>query len=282
MKILVFGAKGFMGQQFLREFEGSVGSDADIADRDAVRADLEKEKPDVVINCAGKTGKPNVDWCEEHKEETMHANVLGPLILLEETMRSGARFVHLSSGCIYEGDPTSPSGLRGASRGFSEEDPPNFWGSYYARTKAWSDQLLKEFPVLLLRVRMPFDGSLHPRTLIGKLVKYQRVLDAPNSITYAPDFFAAATELIKRGKTGIYHLTNPGVISPFEIMTMYKEMVDPNHQFERLTLDHLGEVVKAGRSNCILSTAKLEGEGIAMRPVKDAVVDALQQIAKAQ
>jgi 3,5-epimerase/4-reductase len=274
MKILVFGAKGFMGGLFLEAFTGSVGSFADIADQSAVRAALQEVKPDVVVNAAGKTGKPNVDWCEDHKEETVRANVTGPLILLEECTKIGARLVHLSSGCIYAGD--------NGGRGFSEEDAPNFDGSFYARTKAWSDQILKEFPVLLLRIRMPFDGSLHPRTLVGKLAKYSRVLDERNSITYVPDFIDAAKQLIEKGKTGIYNVTNPGTISPYEIMSLYKEVVDPSHSFERLTVVNLGEVVKAGRSNCTLSTARLEGEGIVLRPVEEAVKDAMRIIAQSR
>lgn len=282
MKILVFGAKGFMGGLFLEAFPGSVGSFADIADQVAVRAAFDEVKPDVVINAAGKTGKPNVDWCENHKEETIRANVTGPLLLLEECQARGVRLVHLSSGCIYAGD--------NGGRGFSEEDAPNFDGSFYARTKAWSDQILKEFPgrpdgtggVLLLRVRMPFDGSLHPRTLVGKLAKYSRVLDERNSITYVPDFISAAKQLIEKGKTGIYNVTNPGAISPYEIMSLYKEVVDPSHSFERLAVENLGEVVKAGRSNCVLSTAKLEGEGIVLRPVGEAVKDAMRIIAQSR
>jgi dTDP-4-dehydrorhamnose reductase len=41
---------------------------------------LDEVKPDVVINAAGKTGKPNVDWCEDHKEETLRSNDTGPLV----------------------------------------------------------------------------------------------------------------------------------------------------------------------------------------------------------
>ena len=259
-----------MGQLFLKTFAGSIGSEEDIADQAAVRRVLEEQKPDVVINAAGKTGKPNVDWCETHKLETLRANVTGPLILLEETQRIGAKLVHMSSGCIYAGD--------NGGGGFKEEDEPNFHGSYYARTKGWADQMLKEFDVLILRIRMPFDGSVHPRTLVGKLLKYTRVLDEPNSITYIPDFIDAAKKLIEKGKSGIYNITNPGAISPYEIMMRYKEVVDSTHQFERLTLDRLGEVVKAGRSNCVLSTEKLEKEGIRMQSVQDAVAEAMNQL----
>ena len=39
--------------------------------RESVLADLEKYKPTHVLNCAGCTGRPNVDWCESNKETTV-------------------------------------------------------------------------------------------------------------------------------------------------------------------------------------------------------------------
>lgn len=272
MKILVFGANGFMGGLFLQAFEGSIGSTVDIADQAAVRAEIDRVQPDVVINAAGKTGKPNVDWCEDHKMETLRANVTGPLLLAEEAEKRGIRLVHMSSGCIYAGD--------NGGRGFTEDDAPNFGGSFYARTKSWSDQMLRDFPhVLQLRVRMPFEGSTHPRTLIGKLVKYNRVLDAANSISYVPDVLATAQTLIEKGATGTYNVVNPGIISPFEIMTLYKEIVDPSHAFEKLTLDDLPQVTKAGRSNCMLSSDKLTHEGIILPPIRERMREAMDEIA---
>ena len=79
-------------------------STVDIADAGALGEVLEKEKPDIVINTAGKTGRPNIDWCEEHKVETLRSNVAGPLLLLEECAKRNIYWVHLSSGCVYEGD----------------------------------------------------------------------------------------------------------------------------------------------------------------------------------
>ena len=104
MKVLMFGSKGFMGQHMLSVYPDAVASGADIADREAVIAALESEKPDVVINAAGKAWHPNVDWCEDHKEVTVRSNVVGPLVLLEECAKRSIYWVHLSSGCIYEGD----------------------------------------------------------------------------------------------------------------------------------------------------------------------------------
>ena len=271
MKVLVFGGKGYMGQEFLRLYPGAVVPSVDIADCGAVAAAPDEHKPDVVINTAGKTGRPNIDWCEEHKEETVRSNVTGPLVILDECMTRGIYVVHLGSGCIYEGDNNG--------KGFTEEDPANYMGSFYSRTKAWCDDILKEFPVLILRLRMPFDGSTHERNLLTKISKYSRVLDTENSLTYMPDFFAAAMQLIEKRATGIYNIVNPGTMSPFRIMEMYKTIVDPSHTFEKLTMDRLSEVATTGRSNCMLSGEKLSREGIQMRPLEDAVQEALSAIA---
>lgn len=277
MNILLFGSTGYLGEQFLKLYPGAATPKIDIADRAAVIAVLEKEKPDIVINCAGKTGRPNVDWCETHKEETLRANVTGPLVLLEECLARKIYLVHMSSGCIYTGE----KGDRGdrSDKGFAEEDPPNFFGSFYSRTKAWSDQIMKDFPVLNLRLRMPFDGSRSERNLIVKLTKYKKVLDTGNSLTYLPDFLQAANRLIDKRAIGTFNVVNDDVISPYRIMELYKEIVDPAHQFERLTLERLGDVVKADRSNCRLSTEKLKGEGISLRSVEEAVREALRILA---
>ncbi len=234
---------------------------------------LDDLKPEIVINCAGKTGRPNVDWCEDHKEETLRANVTGAIILMEECLSRGIYLVHMSSGCIYTGD--------NGGKGFSEEDPPNFFGSFYSRTKAWSDQIMKDFDVLTLRLRMPFDGSLSDRNLLMKLRKYPRVLDVRNALTYLPDFLRVAEKLIAKRKTGVYNVTNPGAVSPYRAMEMYRDIVDPSHSFERLSLDDLSDVVKAGRSNCILSTEKLKEEGLELKPAEAALREALLSVKSA-
>ncbi len=268
--VVILGHRGFIGTHLQAVYPQAKTPDLDIADPRAVGDMLDALKPDVVINCAGKTGRPNVDWCEDHKLETLRSNVTGPLVLLDECAKRGTYWVHVGSGCIYEGE--------NGGKGFTEQDPPNFSGSFYARSKAWSDQILKDFPVLQLRLRMPFDGTDHPRSLISKVRKYTRVLDVRNSLTYIPDFVAATQALIQKRKTGIYNMVNPGAISPYEMMVKYKQIVDPAHAFERISMEVLSTVTKTGRSNCILSTAKLEKEGIRFRPLEQAVEEAMRSL----
>ena len=199
------------------------------------------------------------------------ANVTGALIVREECLRRDVYLVHLSSGCLYEGD--------NGGQGYGEDDAPNFAGSFYAKTKIWAEQMLRDFPVLILRLRMPFDGSHHERNLLVKLARYSRVLTERNSLTCIPDFLKAARQLIDRRLTGIWNIVNDGALSPFELMQRYKQRVNPWHTFEPLPNEQLGEVTVAGRSNCLLSTAKLRAAGLALPPVEVAVERCLGELA---
>ncbi len=271
MSVLIAGSRGWIGSQLLTQFKGAVGPSFDIADAMEVRRVLDEHKPSIVINAAGKTGRPNVDWCEDHQVETLRANVTGPLVLLEECLKRNIYFVHVGSGCIYQSTHDEV---------WTEVDTPNFTGSFYSFTKAMSDQLLARFPVLQLRLRMPFDASTHPRSLLTKLRNYTKVLDVPNSVTYLPDFLTAIQELVTQRITGTFNMVAPGGISPYKIMKMYQEIVDPTHTFQRLDLSNLPSVVKAQRSNCVLSCTKLQKEGVKLTPAEEAVRIALTQLVR--
>ena len=54
-------------------------ADARCENRESVKAELLKIKPTHVLNAAGITGTPNVDWCEFNQEAALRANVLGSM-----------------------------------------------------------------------------------------------------------------------------------------------------------------------------------------------------------
>ena len=127
------------------------------------------------------------------------------------------RALQLAAGCIFHYDDDFP---QGSGKGFKEVDKPNFTGSYYSYTKAIVESMLKEFPnVLTLRVRMPIVPDLsYPRNFITKIIKYDKVIDIPNSMTVLPELLPMSIEMAKRKLTGIMNYTNPGAISHNEIL----------------------------------------------------------------
>lgn len=104
MKTMVCGPKGFLGTAFLKAIPSAIPSQVDICDLEQVGDALDRHWPDVVINCAGKTGQPNIDWCETNRLVTAQANITGPLVLLGECMARDIFLAHIGSGCIFEGD----------------------------------------------------------------------------------------------------------------------------------------------------------------------------------
>ncbi|MFA5142343.1 MAG: sugar nucleotide-binding protein [Candidatus Woesearchaeota archaeon] len=272
MKGIIIG-NGYMGNRIADYMHYDI-SQFRIEDQRTLEAYLDQEKPDVVINAAGKTGRPNIDWCETHKEETMFGNTVVPIILATACAKRGIYMVHIGSGCMYDGYPDG--------EGFTELDEPNFYGpQFYAKTKILAEKALKEFDCLQLRIRMPIDNHPHDRNLIDKLSKYQKVLDAPNSMTTVPHLLPALKHLIENRKTGVYNATNPGLISASDIMAMYVRIVNPNHRYEVFSVDALDKVTLGKRSNCKLDSSKLMKE-FPMPEIHDAVEECIRRYAEYQ
>lgn len=287
-KYLIFG-NGWIGNRF-KDFlnernESCEISSANITDYNAVLSELQKFNPDVIINCAGKTGIGNVDWCDDHKFDTMNSNLLGPLVLLKACNSLGKYLVHVGTGCIYEG---SENGEGKEGKGFSEEDVPNFIGTYYSKTKFLVEDALKDFPILQLRIRLPVDSIPHPKNLINKLPRFRKIVNLPNSMTVLKDFFEVALQLIEKKETGIFNVVNKGYIKHDEILKMYQEIIGPLEPYELVELGYKGmnldeiysNLGMKRRANCVISTEKLESHGIKIPHIKDAIREAMIEYKK--
>jgi dTDP-4-dehydrorhamnose reductase len=272
--LIIFGA-GAIGHRLAAAFPGSVLSSCDIADPLLLSLTFSTHAPKVVINAAGKTGRPNVDWCETHHAETYRSNVVGPLVLAEVAAAHGAHLVHIGSGCIFYG----PSPHEG---GWREDDPANPT-SFYSRTKYAADLVLSQMPnVCIARIRMPIDDVPGPRNLITKLAAYREIVDVENSVTVIDDFIVALRRLIELRAMGIFHVTNPGLLRHRDLLTLYQKVVDPSHRATYIDEDALvrrGLAVKA-RSNAQLASPRLEALGIRLRPIDEALHATMQTYAE--
>jgi len=273
MKIYIFGANGYFGSHFTEYYQAqgdTVFTDRiDVTDSAVVISTLKNAQPDVVINCAGKTGFPNVDWCESNKTETAQVNIFGALNIARACESLGIYMVHIGSGCIYAGNGRS-------GNGFTEKEPANFFGSFYSQTKAVSEQMLSEFNPLQLRVRIPIEGKPGTKNVIDKLLKYERVVSIENSFTIVEDFIPASAELIKRRERGIFNMTNQGAMDHKFLMELYREIVDPSRSFDYMTESEMNAITKAPRSNCTLDVSKREGLGICMPELKERMTEILR------
>lgn len=265
---LLFGKNGWIGGKLLKllENQGKVVhlAGSRLENRESVVQEISKYKPTHVINAAGVTGRPNVDWCESHKPETIRSNVIGVLNLADVCSEMGIHCTVFATGCIYEYDEEHVIG----GKGFVEDEVPNFTGSFYSETKGIVENLLGCYEnVCVLRVRMPISDDLGPRNFITKIVNYDRVVDVPNSMTVLTELLPVSIVMSERRLVGVFNFCNPGAISHNEILEMYIEHIDPTHEIKNFTLEEQSQILKAGRSNNTLDVSKL------VRAVPDVKID---------
>jgi len=277
-RVLIFGGKtGWIGGLMADLVKKEDGiecflAESRIENRADVEAELDKVKPSHVLMSAGITGRPNIDWCEDHKPETIRTNVIGTLNVADLCNMKNIHCTIYATGCIFKYDDEH---ALGSGVGFTEESFPNFAESFYSETKGYMEQMLKCYPkCMILRVRMPISDDLIHRNFVTKIVKYERVVNIPNSMTVLTEMLPASLAMAKAGLTGVYNFTNPGVISHNQVLDLYKKYIDPTYTYKNFTVEEQAKVIKAGRSNNELDTTKLMRdmpEGVVINDIQTAV-----------
>ena len=227
----------------------------------------------VIVNCAGYIGKPNVDACELAKADCIEGNVLFPAMLSQLCADRGYQYVHISSGCIYDG----------YSKHFTEEDASNFDfqnGSFYSGTKALAEKVvIQNNPSgYIFRLRIPFDEYSCPRNYLTKLLTYDTLLDAENSLSHRGDFAKYSIQLIEQNvPKGIYNITNKGSVTTKDVVELIKQYNLSNKDFKFFdNLESFGKEIVAPRSNCVLDTTKIE-KYIKIRTAQQALEEAISK-----
>lgn len=308
---LLLGATGYIGQAFAAELQkrGKTYKCISRTEFDYTRFDvlfklLQSTSAEFLINCAGYTGKPNVDFCETARADTLLGNTTLPQTIAHACAATAIPWGHVSSGCIYSGakvmdgcqvrtirnmaEPSFQEFLtcnRSAILGFTESDTPNFSFrhppcSFYSGTKALGEEVLAGNPnCFIWRLRIPFDEFNSPRNYLTKLQTYPKVYDNINSLSHRGDFASACLDLWdRRAPFGIYNVTNSGYVGTSEVVAMIQHILKLARTFEYWESDteFYQQAANAPRSNCILDASKLLAAGIQMRPVTDALEDSLK------
>jgi 3,5-epimerase/4-reductase len=242
----------------------------------------------VLINCIGRCGSPNVDWCESHKEETYESNVVIPLMIADWCKQFDVHLINIGSGCVYfgkspnyylerHGDPHyCEDTISRVDAGWNEDNFANPQ-SYYSKTKYACDLVLGQLPhVTTLRIRMPISNQDTSRNLINKLRGYSKVIDIPNSVTFMDDLVRCIDWTANNRPSGIFHVANSEPLTAAQIMREYQKYV-PSHKFDIITEQQLDQMVVAKRSNCVLSNKKLTNAGFTMTDTQQALKQCMVQ-----
>jgi dTDP-4-dehydrorhamnose reductase len=268
MKILILG-RGYVGSALQAtlpflvegcEIDLKSREDLNYHDYDTLFKYVIQTHPQYIINTCGYTGRPNVDACEDDKDNTWHYNVVLPVVLQQVCSNTRTKFIHVSSGCIYDG----------YEKEFTETDQPNFGlmsehSSWYSKTKHACEMMLRGSDVWLLRIRMPFCSTTSERNVLTKLLKYDNIINQMNSMTCIEDFSAFIAKILKNPiPCGIYNVTNPVPLTTEDTINIFikHKLVNANWKF--ISLEELKRYTITGRSNCVLNTDKINSLGLAL------------------
>lgn len=309
--IVLLGGTGYVGEAFQRQLEADGKSfvnlrrsQVDYTRFKSLLSALRELKPSFLVNCAGYTGKPNVDACETNRADTLQGNALFPLTVAQACEVAGVPWGHVSSGCIYSGAKITENGVQrvepdltqpalaalverdpSAVAGFTEEDEPNFTFrrppcSFYSGTKALGEEALKPFEqVFIWRLRIPFDEIDGSRNYLSKIQRYSKVYENVNSVSHRGDFARACLALWnQRAPFGAYNVTNPGWITTRQVTVMIERILKPARSFEFWTDDaeFYRVAAKTPRSNCVMDVSKLLATGVRLRSVHEALEQSLR------
>lgn len=295
--IVLIGSTGYVGSAFKNlldskgvEYKAVSGREVAGGSKEAFADALSGLSASFLINCAGYTGKPNVDACELDKGNCLDGNSVLPGLMREVCSDLSIGWGHVSSGCIFADE-------RPGGGGWREDDAPNFSFrrppcSFYSGTKALGEEVLgwREQPRpddawpawkhetspegYVWRLRIPFNEKDNPRNYLTKMQSYATLLEARNSLSQLEDFVSACWECVeKEVPRGIYNVTNPGSVTTSQVVELIKKLGvnDKEFQFFESEDDFMSKAAKTPRSNCVMDSSKLESAGVKMRPVEEAL-----------
>lgn len=229
MKILITGSHGQLGNELvscLTTGKSEIGSipaslvgaeisavdvdTLDITDLSAVRAWVDREQPDVIINCAAMT---NVDGCETMQEVAFKVNAMGVRNLAMAAEECGAKFIQISTDYVFAGDGTTPylewdtinpQSAYGASKALGEKYALSFCKkTFIVRTSWLFGYIGKNFVKTVRRVIRERGGI----TVVN---------DQRGNPTNANDLAHHLLKLAVTEEYGIYHCTGTGECSWYE------------------------------------------------------------------
>jgi len=218
--IVVFGASGQLGnclkkvaeEKGIDEIYFPHESEANILDKDAIKAIFEKYKPAYAINCAAYTA---VDKAEDELDLARKINKTGAENLAEACKAYQTVFVHISTDFVFKGDTpnplveddiTEPISVYGLTKLEGEQDIIRIMDEYFILRTSW---LYSEFGNNFVKTMLKLGAERDMLKIIA---------DQAGTPTYGIDLAACILEIITSGSKayGIYHYSNEGVTSWYD------------------------------------------------------------------
>lgn len=235
MKIIVTGANGQLGAALLRcapphaAITPMSTADCDLTDVGMLRAVLQREMPDLILNAAAYTV---VDKAESDEVTARVINADAVAVMAEAMAATGGKLVHVSTDFVFDG--TSP-------RAYLPGDSRNPL-SAYGRTKAAGEDHLRPSDILM-RTAWVYEagGANFVRTMIRLMKEREElgvVADQIGAPTWAGGLARTIWGLVAKDASGTFHHSDAGVASWYDFAVAIAEEAHALGMIARMPVIH--------------------------------------------
>ncbi len=286
-KAIVTGANGMLGSALIPELKktGFEVCPTDIFNTNDIRfldiRNFEGAKkiilnfsPDIIFHLAAET---DVDRCELEPEHAYEVNTLGTENIARLARLTDAVLVYVSTMGVFDGKKDGP---------YNEFDEPNPV-NVYSKTKWEGEKRVTELlsRYYIVRAGWMMGGGRRDKKFVAKILdlieegkEISAVTDKFGSPTFTNDLSKAMIELIKTNQYGLYHITNSGHCSRYDIAVRIVEFLKEDIVVRPVTSDAFPLPAPRIRSEAAESL-KLDSIGIKpMRQWEEALKDYLAQL----
>jgi len=268
VKIVVTGAGGQLGHELVEaasaqghqvqghQVRGLTRADLDVTDSAAVRATMQREKPDVIVHAAAWTA---VDACESDRDKAFLCNGTATGYVAAAAREVGARVVYISTDYVFDGKKPTP---------YVESDVPNPQ-SVYGASKLAGEQALDTSRDTIVRISWVcgFHGANMVKTIL-RIAAQQETLtfvdDQIGNPTFADDAAHMIMRLAAEQRAGVWHVTNQGSVSWYEFTREVMRVAghDPSRVKPVKTRDLVPSRPAPRPANSVLDNQALREAGI--------------------
>src|SRR5258708_10167859 len=236
MKVLILGAGGQLGSELLRvcsalgdEVVAASRSEVDIADGARVRDLVRSQGPDVLFKAAAYNA---VDRAEAEVESAEMINGRAAGRVAEVCRDLVVRLVHYSTDYVFDGLASRPI----------PEDAPTAPTGAYGRSKLMGERAVAASGAEAYIVRTSWVYGLEGANFIKTVLRVTRergsisvVAVSLNRPTWARDLAHASRRLVDAGRADIYHLTNSGDCTWYELARTVVELAGVDAEVRPIT-----------------------------------------------
>ena len=247
MKVLVTGRKGQLGSELHKistnynfEWLFTDRQNFDLSSLETINVFLDKNKPNLIINCAAYT---NVNKAEVDIKSANIINHKSVELIAKWSNQNNCKLIHISTDYVYDGTSKFPI------KENAETNPINIYG----KTKLLGDNscLFYNPDSIIIRTSWLYSrfGNNFVKQMIS-LMQYKKQLNIINdqigSPTYAADLARVLLNIINNNswKSGIYNYTNEAKISWFDLANDIKVLYGFNVIINAITTKQYSQKAK--------------------------------------